>query len=99
MNIYNLKSYGLDYISCTVFTRVTEYKSLLLVAHAITALLVYGHGREGWGTTTTVVIFVGPIPTRRGRVIKHRSKRLEIGGEYYEEDNSKESEGETSRIT
>ena len=34
-----LKSYGLDYISCTGFVRVMGYKYLLLDAHTITALL------------------------------------------------------------
>ena len=46
---YFLKSYGLDFISCTGFVRVTGYKSLLLAAHAITALLAFRHGVGGGG--------------------------------------------------
>ena len=65
-----LKSYILDYISCTIFERFTGHKYLLSVAHNITALLVYGRKGEGWRMrTAAVVVIVGPIQTRGGRVV------------------------------
>ena len=49
MNIYTLKSYGLDSTSCTVFVRCMGYKPLLLAAHAVTAIILCRNRVGGGG--------------------------------------------------
>ena len=60
-----IKSYELDSISCTGFVRGIGYKSLLLVDHVVTSLLVCRHG--GGGGVTMIIVIMGPIPMRGGR--------------------------------